>query len=158
MGFKTNLHKQFQTDSSKEEQGIWVDFENGVSVRIRRLSSKASVRAREEAEKPYKTRLRSGSMDDDTAELLAMHQLARGVISDWKGITEPVLDKDGAPILDEDGNPKNKDIPYSPDTAFEILSDDALKDFRTELIQISLDRDAFKNEEDADAVKNLKRS
>ncbi len=139
---KTNLHKQFQTDSSKEEQGVWVDFEDGVAVRVRRLSSKASQKAREKAEAPYKARLRSGKLDDDTAELIAIHQLARGVISDWKG------------LKDADG----KDIPYNPDTAFEILSDDSLKDFRGEILQISLERDAYKADEDEEAEKNSESS
>lgn len=138
MALKTNLRKQFKTDKDKEENGIWVDFENGIRIRVRRLSSQASLNARKEAEKPYVVKVRSGKISDEIAEEIAIQQLARGVIADWEGITDE----------------NDEAVPYTPDAAYEILKDDDLKEFRAELIQISLDRDTFKADADKDALGN----
>lgn len=149
-----NLAKQFKTDETREEQGIWVDFEGGVSIRIRRLSSQASIDARTEASKPYTTQIRRGALPDDVAEKIAIQQLARGVIADWKGITKRVEDADGNPIKGEDGKVQWEDVPYSVDAAVTILSDPDLEEFRGEIFQISMNRDAYKSQDDEEALGN----
>jgi len=138
MGLKTNLLKQYKTDKDKTEQGVWVDFENGISIRIRRLSSQASINARREAEKTIVSSLRNGKLSDEQNEEIAVHQLARGVIADWKGVTG------------DDGT----EIPYSGDAAYEILKDEDLAEFRVEILQISLNRDSFKADADKDGLGN----
>jgi hypothetical protein len=135
---KSSLHKNYAIDLSKEESGVWQDFEGGISLCIRRLNSEASLKAREEAEKPHKLKARNGSLSDDVVEDIATRQLAFGVISDWKGIT------------DENGD----EIPYSGQTAYEFLSDPELKDFRIFVFQYATDRASYKKDLDEDSVKN----
>lgn len=149
-----NLYKQFKTDENLEEQGIWVDFEGGVSIRIRRLSSQASVDARSEASKPYTTQIRRGALPDEVAEKIAIQQLARGVVADWKGIQKRLEDEAGKPVLDEDGKVQWVDIPYTAEAAVEILSDENLEEFRGEIFQIAMNRDAFKSQDDDEALGN----
>lgn len=138
MTLKTSLHKNYAVDTSKEESGVWQDFEGDISVCIRRLNSEIAVKAREEAEKPHRVRARNKDLSDDINEDIATRQLAYGVIADWKGITDD----------------KGEEIPYSGDTAYELLSDPELKDFRVMVFQYAADRTAFKKELDEDSVKN----
>ena len=154
MALKTTLHKQYQTDHDKEESGVWVDFENGVAFRIRRFSSEISMKARREAEKPHTARLRNGKISDEVAEQIAIEQLANGIIADWKGLYEPVLDENGKPKIGEDGKPLEKEIKFSKKAALEILNDPELEEFRAELIRISIERDNFKADEDEDSLGN----
>ncbi len=155
MTFKTNLHAQFAVDLSKEESGVWTPFGGGVELCIRRLSSEASQKARTEAEKPYLTRSRNAELSSDDLEAIAIKQLAFGIIADWKGVKVPApANADGSPAVDEKGNPLQVELPFSAQAAFEILNDEEMKDLRGAVLQVSVDRDAFKKEADKDAVKN----
>lgn len=142
MALKTNLHRNYATDSKKEEEGVWKEFDGGIKLKLRRLSSKASQDARKEAEKPYTSQLREKEPDTEILEKVFIQQLARGVIVDWEG------------VQDEDG----KEIPFTPDLGVELLSDEALKDFRGEVIGFAISRDTFKAEANKDAVGNSKAS
>jgi len=137
MALKTNLHRNYATDSDKEENGSWKNFDGGIRLKIRRLNSQASLNARREAEKPYASQLREKNPPNDILEKVLIAQLAFGVIADWEGI-----EGDEGPL------------PYSGETAFELLSDESLKDFRGEVLSVALNKDAFRLEEVEDAVGN----
>lgn len=137
MALKTNLHKNYATSSDKEENGTWQEFEGGIRLKIRRLNSQASLDARKEAEKPYTSQLRQKNPPADILEKVLVAQLAFGVIADWEGI-----EGDEGPI------------PYSGETAFELLSDESLKDFRGEVLSFSLNKDAFRAEDVKEALGN----
>lgn len=154
MALKTSLHKAYAVDTSKEESGVWQDFDGGVSICVRRLNSEAALKAREDAEKPYLVHSRNKALTDEQQEEIATKQLAYGVIADWKGITEPVLDAEGNPVIGEDKKPVVREIAYSGDLAYEFLSDPELKDFRVILFQLAADRSAYKKGVDEDGVKN----
>lgn len=134
----TSLHKAYAVDTSKEENGVWQDFDDNISVCIRRLNSEASSKARDEAEKPHRVRARNKDLSEEISEEIATKQLAYGVIADWKGIT------------DDEGN----EIPYSGQQAYEFLSDPELKDFRMFIFQFAVDRTSYKKEVDEASVKN----
>lgn len=138
MKIKTNLHRQYQISADLEEQGFWYPATDEISIRIRRLSSKPSLDARKEAEKPYTSQLRANKAPEEVLEEIANKQLAYGVISDWKGVT------------DDEGN----EVPYSGDTAYAILSDPEMKEFGADLFQQAFARDNFKAANNEEAVKN----
>lgn len=138
MAIKTNLQKHNSVDTSKEETGVWHSFDGDIEVRIRRLSSKISQNARKEAEKPYAAQLRLKETPQDVYDKILIQQIARGVISDWKGVE------------DEDGNA----IPYSGDVAVEVISGDEMKDFRLEVLNLSMTKDAYRTEVVEEAVGN----
>ncbi len=133
---------KYATDSSKEENGVWQEWDDEVSFCIRRISSDKSQKAREEAEKPHKIKARNGTLSDDTNQEIAIYQLAYGVLADWKGLAD----------VAEDGTVT--EIPFSPAKALEILSDDQYKDVRNFILQTSLDRDLYKKEADKVALGN----
>ena len=128
MAIKTNLQKHNAIDTSKEESGVWHDFAGDVKLRIRRLSSKISQNARKDAEKPYAAQLRLKEVPAEVYDSILVQQLARGVIADWEGVT------------DEDG----KDIPYSGDVAAEVIAGPEMKDFRLEVLNLSMTKEAYR--------------
>jgi hypothetical protein len=135
---KTNLHRQYQISNDLEEQGFWYEATSEIRIRIRRLNSKPSLDARKEAEKPYTSQIRAGKAPDDVLEEIANKQLSYGVIADWEG------------IVDEAG----KEVPYTGETAYGILSDPEMREFAADLFQQSVSRDNFKAVNNEEAVKN----
>ena len=138
MAIKTSLQKYNAVDTSKEELGVWHSFDGDIEIRIRRLSSKISQNARKEAEKPHAAALRTKETPPEVYDQILIQQIARGVISDWKGVT------------DEEGN----EIPYSGDIAVEIISGDEMKDFRLEVLNLSMTKEAYRAEVVEAAVGN----
>ena len=138
MAIKTSLQKYNAVDTSKEELGVWHSFDGDIEIRIRRLSSKISKNARKEAEKPRAAALRTKETPPEVYDQILIQQIARGVISDWKGVT------------DEEGN----EIPYSGDIAVEIISGDEMKDFRLEVLNLSMTKEAYRAEVVEAAVGN----
>lgn len=133
---KTSIYARFATDQSKEEQGVWVDFGDGIRFRIRRLKSKASADVRNELNKPYLEQQRRGSLSQELQDQLLLKQIAYGIISDWEGVENA------------DGQP----IPYNRDNALQLMTD--LPDLRDEIFAVSLDREAYKNAIEVDTAKN----
>jgi hypothetical protein len=130
------LFARFKTDEDRQENGVWVDFGDGIKVKIRRFKSKASVAARKELDKPHTEVIRRGKLAEDVAEDLLVRQIAMGVIADWEGVT------------DENGN----NVPNTTDAKYHILK--ALPDFRDEIFAISVEAEHFKAAVDADAEGN----
>lgn len=85
-----------ETDATSEEEGRWFRdiFEDatGIDLKLRRMTSKASIRARRNLDKQYKSKMnKRGEYDEDTALIVIAKQIANGVIVDWDG----VYDRDG---------------------------------------------------------------
>lgn len=133
---KSALFSKFKMDETREENGVWVDFGDDVKIKIRRLKAKASTDARAELDKPFANEIRRGTMNPETAKDLALKQVAKGVIADWKGINFP-----GEPML-----------PYTPENAYRILK--ALPELADNIIGIAADAEVFKAAMDADAEGN----
>lgn len=133
---KNSLFNRFKMDEKKEEQGVWVNFGEGLKVKVRRFKSKASQDARKELEKPFTAELRRGPLDEKIAEDLLLRQMAKAIIVDWEGVT------------DEEGN----ELECTFETKLDVLK--ALPEFRDEIVSIAIDRDSFKAALDEEAEKN----
>lgn len=134
---KSKLFARFKTDQSREEEGVWIDFGDGIRVKIRRFSSKASVEIRNRLQKPYAEMLRrGGSLPDSVAEEILNRQIADGVIADWEGIE------------DDNGQP----LSATSENKYKIIT--ALPEFRGEIFSVSLERDNYKAALVEEAEKN----
>jgi len=132
-----SLYDLFATSESAAEDGKWFPFGKTISVKIRRFKSKKSKKVREELEAPYKRASKFGSaLPDDVAEDIATEHIARGIIVDWKGIT----DKQGAAIK------------YSPAAAITLLNE--LPEFKDAVAEISLSLDNYRDAEKDEVEKN----
>ena len=77
----SKLWQRFATNEDTEENGVWVNFGDGIRVKVRRLKSRKSQEVRKELDKPFTNEIRRGSLDTKTAEDLLVKQIASGVIS-----------------------------------------------------------------------------
>lgn len=133
-----SLLKNFGVDLGAENDGVWRDLGEGISFKIRRLSSDASMEARKRAEKPYLAQIRLNKLTDDAAEDIAISQIANGVIADWKGVTD-----DNGEVIEPTSENKLK-----------MMRDERLKDLRMTILQMATDADSFKMQLDEDAEGN----
>jgi hypothetical protein len=133
----SKLYSRFSTDQNKEEAGVWVDFGDGVRIRIRRLNSRRSQEVRNELNRPHADTIRRGPLPSDVAEELMLRQIARGIISDWEGVDLG----DGV------------SVPYTGENAYKLLKD--LPEIRDHILQVSSEADNFRAKVDEDTEKNL---
>lgn len=129
-----------ETDPTAEEDGRWIEdiFNDGtnIDVKMRRLTSKASMNVRRRLEKPYRKYMKRGELPEDVAIKLTVDQVVEAVILDWRGIN----DRDGKPI------------PYSKEAAKMLLT--KLTEFRNVIIAHSMNMDNFRFERLEELEKN----
>lgn len=88
-----------ETDTDAEENGRWFRdlFDDGtnVAVKLRRMTSKASIQARRRLDKQFRSKQnKRGEYDEDTGMEVVIAQIAEGVIADWDNIRG----RDGKPL------------------------------------------------------------
>jgi len=71
---------RYNTDRNAEEDGVWVDYGDGVKVQVRRLSSRFSRDVRRKLEKPYSSQFRNRDMPDSLQEELLNKQIAKAIV------------------------------------------------------------------------------
>lgn len=131
-----SIFDALETDTDATENGRWFEGDEvwgpklaHVSIKLRRMTSKASQKARRDVELKYaKYQDKKGQFPEDVSKRLLAEHLATGIIVDWKG----VIDRDG------------KEIPFSPEAAFALAY--KLPDFMLPLVQKSAVLDSFQAE------------
>lgn len=139
MSFKKNLQKKYAVDLNLEEDGKWIKFD-GFELKIRRLNSKASDKARSEAVKPYQDNIQNNTLTDEAAEEILNKQICYGIIADWRGDD----------IVDDDGKP----VPFSGDAALEVFGSQEMKDLKSTILAYSNDAAIYRKKVEDEAVGN----
>lgn len=127
---------RYATDKTLEEEGVWVDFGDGIMVKIARITSKKSKELRRRLERPLVRKSRGGELSIDQLEYLMTEQLSQAVVQDWKGVT------------DENGN----ELPCTPDNCRTILN--KFPDFREDIATVSLEKETFRAERHEEELGN----
>lgn len=129
-----------ETDTSAEEDGRWFKDvfgdETNIDLKLRRMTSKAAMKARRNLEKGYRKHLKNGVYPDDIAIDIMTEHLAKGVVVDWKG------------LYDRDGNV----IEFSPEAALTLLK--KLPTLRDMIAVMAQNLDNFRVEAREDTAKN----
>ncbi len=129
-----------KVDPGKSREGAWVDYLRGSRLKIARLSN-------EDAE-AYRLRVAIDNADlftagGEKAEVLAheveTHVLAHYVLKDWEGI-----ERGGEPLA------------FDAELAYELLADPRFSDFREDVTRIARNREHYREENEAQAVKAVK--
>lgn len=138
-----SIYSTYQSDIKLENEGIWHELGDGVSVKVAAIgaNNKALVALREKLERPHKYRLDKGTLSDEIANEIHIRLIAHTVLIGWKNIQDRA----------------GKDIEYSPDAAYEILSDKSMDAFLACIIKLGTDEELFKIGEKAERIKNLKK-
>ena len=132
---------QFRIDVDKSVDGIWRKFGSDIEVKIARWNNPAFKNYLAELRAPYLNQLRRRTDDKElerTIDDLDKKAAARFVIRDWKN-------------MEDDGG---KAIAYTPEKAFEFISDPAYEYFYNYVFNVSNNIDLFFEEQKEDAVKN----
>ena len=133
---------RYNTDRNLEEGGVWVDFGDGLKVKIRRLTSKHSRETRRKLEKPYAAQFRNRDMPDSLQEELLNKQVAKSVVIDWEGVVNPE-------------KPEEK-LPCTEDNVLMMVQ--KFPEFRDDILTAAMERTTFEKEMRKDAEKNSKSS
>lgn len=140
------LRDRYNTDRKAEEDGQWVDFGDGIKVKVRRLNSKHSRDTRRKLEKPYQAQFRAREMPDNLQEELLNKQMAQSIVVDWEGVDDPYAEagKDGSMPA----------FACTPENVQKLVSDPDFKDFREDILTAAMTRETFEKEAREDARKN----
>jgi len=130
--------ERYKTDRKSEEEGIWVDFGDGIKVQLRRMNSDHSKKTRARLEKPYATTYRGREMPQSLQEDLLNKQMAQSIVMNWEGIEDPKSD--------------GKMLAYTEENVLRICEE--FKDFREDLLTASMERATFQLEALKDAEGN----
>lgn len=133
-----DFFSRYSTDKTAEEDGQWVNYGDGLEVKIRRLNSAKSKEVRRRLEKPYVKQFRGADIPDSIQEMLLNQQLAKAIVVDWKGVPDP----------------ENPDKPLAC-TEENILSMiQQFPDFRDDILTASMERATFQREDQKAAEGN----
>ena len=130
---------RIKTDLQKETQGVWIDFEVGIRLKIARARNPAYRELMRKLTEPHRKNIREGGMEIEELEDLQRQIRAKTILLDWENIE----DKDG------------KTIEYSSKQALEFFYDLELRDFYTFVILQSENMENFKKELVKESEKNL---
>jgi hypothetical protein len=129
---------QFRLDGDKSIEGVWHKFAAGIEIKIARMHNPEFDKYYAEISESHLGDLRRRSVDAELRTELMKKAVARCIIRDWRNI--------------EDDN--GKAIKYTPEKAYEIISDPANLLFYEFVLDASLSVNSFFEEQKEQAEKN----
>ena len=139
-----NLRKQFGTDTSRENDGVWVELGDGARILVARYGNAKQKKLGRRLARPHRHQLRDIDTSEAaarTVEDLEKQTVAHCVLLDWEGILMP------------DDKGVEKPLDYSPDVALKLFKD--IDDFFLTVVEIARDRANFAAIDQEDTVGNL---
>ena len=130
--------EQIKSDLKKETEGVWVEFELGIRLKIARARNVAYLESMRKIMEPRRKTIREGGMEIEELQDLLKQVQAKTVLLGWENIE----DKDG------------ESIAYSSDQALTFFNDPELRDFYTFVVTQSENMENFKKELVKDSEKN----
>jgi len=127
-----------RSDAQKESEGVWVEWEAGVSLLIARLNNsgfQARVRA---LTAKHTKRIRAGTFPDEEMEEISKSAMAHHVLLGWKNIE------------DDDGNA----LEYSVEKAEELLCEPDLRDLYQFVLTQANERELYRRDVEEDSTGN----
>jgi hypothetical protein len=127
-----------RTDSAKETEGVWVEWEHGVSFLVARLNNPGfQARVRALSAKHTKA-IRAGTFPDEEMESISKSAMSHHVLLGWKSIED---DEGGA-------------LEYSQEKALEFLTDPDLRDLYQFVLTQANERDLYRKDVEDDSAGN----
>jgi len=123
---------KFRSNPVKSEEGVWIEYpEEGFALKIARMGNAkytqeiVSMRRGKQIASPLVEEISPSAV-----EAIQMKAMAKHILLDWRGIT------------DDNG----EEIPFSPEKAYEIISDPQYRDFYTLVQTLAADAKNFLDE------------
>jgi hypothetical protein len=88
----------FETDTSVERDGVWLEYAPGVEIKIARAggSNQHFAKTMERVAKPHRRAIQTGVIDKRILNDLFVKAYSQAIVVDWKGITKDLVTKDDA--------------------------------------------------------------
>ena len=128
--------KGFQTDATKEAEGVWIPVVEDLQLLIARMNNPKFEEAVRKLSKPHLRQIRRGTFSSDREKEIVQRALANHVLLGWKNL--------------EDND--DKPIEYSKEKAYELLGQS--RDFYDMVMDYANDAELFKQEEMEEAEGN----
>lgn len=125
---------RFRTEEDLEIEGVWVNLDSASRIKIARQGNPRYRTLFQKKLAPYRSAVRQGTLDEETAEQLLCEVMAETILLDWEGIEEG-----------------GKEVLYSKKEAVRFLK--TYKDFKDLVQQVSDEMEVFRQREDDEAGK-----
>lgn len=130
-----DIKKSFGTNSTLENEGVWIELGDGASIKVARVGNKENKAILKKLIAPHKMAARNDKLADEIWDKITVESMAATILLDWKGI-------------EDDGKP----LPYTKENATRLLTD--YKDFREQVASFSSELALFQSNSEAAAIKN----
>lgn len=129
--------ERIKTDIKKEEEGVWIDFAEGIRLKIARARNIKYMEYLRDLVEPVRGDIRHDKLEAESFAEILLKVRAKTILLDWKNIEEA-----GKPVL------------YSVEKAEEYFRNPELKDFYKFVVAVSENADQYKKDLIEDAEKN----
>jgi hypothetical protein len=139
------IKKAYGTDQKLAVEGKWFSLSmlDGVEVKVAKSGNPNYEKMAQRLYKPYQDQIRRKiTLSDSVTKRITTELLVNTLLMDWKGMPG------------EEG----MEVPFSKETAREILDDPELKEIREEILNFSDNFAAFQLEADEELEKNSETS
>ena len=119
-----------KSDHKKETEGVWVEWEHGVSLLVARLNNPGFQAFVRKATKERTKDIRSGSFSDGEMERVSIEAMGHHVLLGWKNIES------------DDGEP----LEWTAERAVELLSDPDLRDLYQFVLTQANERELYRRD------------
>lgn len=122
-----SLYKKFKTDAQVEVDGVWVDYGDGIRIRLARAggANQAFLRATERVHRKYRKQIQLDALTEKEAAPLLREIYADSIILGWEGVTAA------------DG----QSLPFSKENCLKLLED--LPEFFRDIREYANSRELF---------------
>jgi hypothetical protein len=127
------LYERYATDEKLEAEGTWVDFGDGVRLKVISDQSEPMRQVRRRQQKKYRNYLVAMDVPDHIERAMQVEQACTAVIA-WEGVT----DRTGAPL------------PFTRDHLRQVMTD--LRELRRDVLFAAGSAETFRPEEVVDAM------
>jgi hypothetical protein len=121
--------RKIMTDKDKEVNGVWVEFAEGIKIKVARAGNFKYEQCRDALIEPHTAALRAGTLDKEIQDDILLKARARTILLDWNNI-------------EEDG----QEVPYSEAKAEEWFRNPELKDFYNFVVITSQSIDHYRKD------------
>ena len=134
------FNKLYKGSTEKELEGVWVDFAEGVELRIARSGNPKFQEKLEQLLKPHRRKFRRGNIPLDLVRSLTQQAAIGTILVNWRGFTE------------KDENGKELPVNFSEDKALEYFKKST--DFVNDVLDFADDMELFREDDQEESGKN----
>ena len=128
---------EVKVDRKTQNEGVWVAHDMTTSFLIARMGNPKFKTRFNSLMAPHQRKYEAGKLDMEMQGQIMARAVSETILLDWKGLT-----------LD------GKEIKYSKEKAFEILSDATAEEFLALILEYAQDNERFRNEKLETSSKN----